>query len=302
MVYDIIERRIAEDTKYSLALQGMSMYNTVAILTEVTELKILRKVMIMPALLLAGLMILKMPEVQAAQGVDYSELEYQIGYANGLESYDYTAETWEVLQNAVEAGNKRLAGAVGQSELDGAAEDIKLAIENLEKMDYSALDNALDYIYKKIDENPAKHDVWYRLDKAVDKARPLLVSGNQVAVDEMAQTLDSLIEELMIYEELIVDPDVIIQEVEVEVPPEADYCNIPMHRIWMTLFVVSAAVNVLLLAILGYVVVKKRSAVEHTPLVNLDMDEDIYSDIDEDIYGSVEEDFGVDINTETTEE
>ncbi len=248
-------------------------------------------------LVLAGLVIVRMPEVHASEtqtkSLDYSELEYQIGIANGLESYEYTAETWEVLQSAVEAGNRGLAGGVGQSELDGAAEDIELAIENLTKMDYSSLTDALDVIYEKIDENPQTHDIWYRLDKAVDKARPLLVSGDQAAVDEMTQTLNALIEELAACEETAADPDVIIQEVAVEVPPEQDFCNIPGHRIWLTLLVVSIVLNVLLFAALGYILFKRRSAVEHTPLVNFDLDEDIYGDLDEDIYQD-EIDFGDD--------
>lgn len=260
-------------------------------------MRILRKLLAMPVIMLACLMILKMPAVQAAESKDFSELEYQIGVANGLDSYEYTMETWEVLQGAVEAGNKKLSGDAKQSEIEGAAEDIELAIENLEKMDYSVLLDALDVIYEKIDENPEAHDVWYRLDKAVDKARPLLVSGDQAAVDEMGQTLIALIEELLACEEAVANPDVIVQEVQVEVPPETDFCNIPVHRIWLTLFVVSAALNVLLLAVLGFVLTKKRNAVDHTPLVNFDLDEDIYGDMDASIYEDMAEE-GYEENSE----
>ena len=250
-------------------------------------MKKIRRFMAVPVLLLAGLMMFGMYDVQAAESqassLDYSELEYQIGIANGLESYEYTAETWEVLQSAVEAGNKRLAGGTGQDKLDGAVEDIELAIENLIKMDYEGLTDALDIIYEKIDENPTEHDVWYRLDKAVDKARPLLVSGDQEAVDEMTQTLNGLIEELKACEGTAARPDVILQEVQVEVPPSEDFCNIPIHRIWLTLLVVSAALNVLLIAALTFALIKKRGAVEHTPMVNIDFDDDIFNDISDDI-------------------
>ena len=250
-------------------------------------MKKIRRFMAVPVLLLAGLMMFGMCDVQAAESqassLDYSELEYQIGIANGLESYEYTAETWEVLQSAVEAGNKRLAGGTGQDKLDGAAEDIELAIENLIKMDYEGLTDALDIIYEKIDENPTEHDVWYRLDKAVDKARPLLVSGDQEAVDEMTQTLNGLIEELKACEGTAARPDVILQEVQVEVPPSEDFCNIPIHRIWLTLLVVSAALNVLLIAALTFALIKKRGAVEHTPMVNIDFDDDIFNDMSDDI-------------------
>lgn len=247
-------------------------------------MKKIRKFMTMLALTV--LMILEMPAVQAAetqsQGLDYSKLEHQIGIANGLDSYEYTMETWEVLQSTVEVGNKCLAGNVGQNQVDGAAEDIEIAMENLTKMDYSSLIDVLDIIYAKIDENPQTHDVWYRLDKAVDKARPLLVSGDQEAVDEMAQTLNALLEELSACEGAT-EPEVIVQEVPVEVPPSQKFCNIPAHRVWLTLLIVSAALNVLLIAALVFVLLKKRSAVDHTPMVNWDFEEDIYNDLNDEL-------------------
>lgn len=251
-------------------------------------MRIFKKLLVMPVMMLACLMMLKMPAVQAAESKDFSELEYQIGVANGLESYEYTMDTWEVLESAVEAGNQKLARDAKQSEIEGAAEDIELAIENLVKMDYNELLTALDVIYEKIDENPETHDVWYRLDKAVDKARPLLVSGDQEAVDEMVQTLNALIEELTVCETAVADPDVIVQEVQVQVPPTEDFCNIPVHRIWLTLFLVSAALNVLLFAVLGYVLFKKRNAVDHTPLVHYDLDDDLYGGMDDSIYDDMD--------------
>jgi len=243
-------------------------------------LKIWKKLVAMPVLIAVLVCVVgsSVLTVQAAEadrrGKDYSGLEKQIGIANGLEYYDYTKETWDVLKSAVEAGNKLLAGAAEQGRLDEAAEDIEHAIENLVKMDYSPLINVLDTVYAKMDENPQLHDVWYRLDKAVDKARPLLVSGDQQAVDEMAEVLAGLMEELSAYDEVTAEPEVIIQEVEVEVPPAADFCNIPVHRIWPVLFVVSVVLNLLLLAALGYILLQKRNSIDNTPLVYYDMDDD----------------------------
>lgn len=220
------------------------------------------------------------PAVQAAEANrsnrDFSELERQIGIANGLDYYDYTKESWEVLSNAVETGNKRLSGDYEQSKLDEAAEDIEQAIKHLVALDYSPLIDALNLVYAKIDENPDSHDVWYRLDKAVDKARPLLVSGDQQAVNEMAETLKQLLAELAQYEETVVtEPEVIVEKVEVEVPPASDYCNIPMHRTWPLLLAVSALLNVLLVAALGYVLLRKRNTTDNTPLVDYDIEDDI---------------------------
>lgn len=244
-------------------------------------MKIWKKLVALPMLVLTLAFLAKgsMFTVKAAEAeiplLDYSGLEEQIGIANGLEYYDYTEESWEVLSSMVEAGNQRLGDAQDQSKLDAAAQDIQYAIENLVKMDYSPLQNALDMVYAKIDENPELHDVWYRLDKAVDKARPLLVSGDQEAVNEMAVLLNEIMDEISAYDDTAVTPEVIVQEVEVEVPPTSDFCNIPMHRTWPILFAVSAAVNVLLFAILGCVLIKRRNTTDNTPLVDYDIEDDI---------------------------
>lgn len=258
-------------------------------------MKIWKRLVAMPALLLmlvctVGSCLLTVEAAEAdRRGKDYSKLEKQIGIANGLEYYDYTKETWDVLKSAVEAGNKLLAGTAEQSRLDEAAEDIEHAIENLVKMDYSALINVLDTVYAAIDENPELHDVWYRLDKAVDKARPLLVSGDQQAVQEMAEALAGLMEELKACQDVAAEPEVIIQEVEVEVPPTTDFCNISWHRIWPVLFVLSAVFNVLCIAALGYFVLQKRNAVDNTPLVYYDMDDDM-DDMEDAMYGDEDDD------------
>ena len=217
--------------------------------------------------------------IQAAEAdrpvLDYSGLEEQIGIANGLEYYDYTKESWEVLSSTVEAGNQRLGDAGDQGKLDAAAQDIQYALESLVKMDYSSLQNALDIVYAKMEESPQLHDIWYRLDKAVDKARPLLVSGDQEAVNEMAATLNEIINELSAYNNTAAMPGVVVQEVEVEVPPDSDFCNMSQHRIWPILFAVSGALNLLMFAILGCIFVKKRNTIDNTPLVNYDIEDDI---------------------------
>lgn len=236
-------------------------------------MKMLKKLasMTLLALTLVCMGIGSMPMVKAA---DYTALEEQIGIANGLDSYDYTKESWQILQDAVELGNKWMNGDADQAKLDQAAEEIKLGIENLVEMDYDSLIDALDIVYAEIDKTPELHDVWYRLDKAVDKARPLLVSGDQQAVDEMTETLTKLMEELGEKNTAAETPGVIIQEVEIEVPPTSDFCNIPMHRTWPLLLVVSAALNVLLIAILSVVLFKKRTTTDNMPLVDYDIEED----------------------------
>ena len=180
-----------------------------------------------------------------------------------------------MLRQAVEVGNQRLGGVYDQGKLDKAAQDIANAIEALVKMDYSALIRALDAVYAKIDEDPEKHDLWYRLDKAVDKARPLLISGDQIAVNEAAVQLEAMLKELENYAEPTEEPQIVIQEVEVEVPPTDDFCNIPKHRVWPVLFLISMVLNVAFLAVIVLILTMKRNTTDTTPLVSYDIDEDM---------------------------
>lgn len=213
---------------------------------------------------------------EARQGLDYSELELQIGIANGLNSYDYTAESWEDLEQALEKGNKRLAGIYNQGKLDSAAQDIEKAISKLVKMDYSPLTDALDAVDAKISENPQLHDAWYELDNAVEEAKQLLISGDQQAVNQAAQELTSLLQKV---QEIPVsttgDTNVVIREVEVEVLPTNDFCNIPSHHIWPVLFIISLVMNILLVATLLRVVKKKQKTTDYAPLVQYDIDDDM---------------------------
>lgn len=206
---------------------------------------------------------------------DLSKLEMQVAIANGLNEYDYTKASWTVLAKALDRGSKILKGTHGQTVITQAVKDLENAIAGLETMNYSQLETALGLVYAKIDENPELHDVWFRLDAAVAAARPLLVGGDQEAVDEAVAELNALLEELSQQSVTTGEPEVVIQEVEVEILPTDDYCNIPMHRTWPVLFVISAVLNVALIIVLVYVIMKKRNTEDTTPLVSYDIDDDI---------------------------
>ena len=107
------------------------------------------------------------------------------------------------------------------------------------------------------------------------KGTELLTSGDQTAVDAATAEIGDLLSQLKAIMEAEKTPEVVVQEVPVEVPPTDDYCNIPKHRTWPVLFFVSLAVNVILvLMIVVYVSGKKRNQRDDTPLV----DYDIYDD------------------------
>lgn len=209
--------------------------------------------------------------------VDTTELKRQVAMANGLNAYDYTIETWQPLQKALDKGNAILKGTHGQYAVTEAATAIETAMDKLVRMDYSALEAALNVVYNKIDENPELYDAFIRINAAVEKARPLLVSGDQRAVDRMVQSLNELMAEVGEYPTATsaVDPQVLYEEVVVEVLPTDDYCNIPMHRTWPVLFAISAVLNVALFVVIAYVIKKKQKTVDNTPLVVYDIDDDM---------------------------
>lgn len=211
----------------------------------------------------------------ARKGLDYSKLEMQVAIANGLTSYEYTMESWEHLQESLEIGKTLLEGIYDQGKLDRAAEDIANALTGLVKMDYASLTAALEAVENKINEEPELYDIWHRLSTAAEDAKALLISGDQQAVDAAADNLVALLNELSECSAMNAAPEVVIQEVEVEVLPTNDFCNIPAHRTWVVLFGISAVLNVVLIAVLIGVIEKKRKSADDTPLVDYDIDDDL---------------------------
>ena len=208
--------------------------------------------------------------------VDYSSLEKLVATASGLNGYEYTAATWKPLQDAVEEGKVALKKKYAQWKVNAISEKIEECRNALVKMDYTQLEDALRKVYVLIDENPQLHDAWRRMDIAVEKAKPLLVSGDQAAVDAIVVELNGLMEELAKLEVKQETTEiVVVEEVEVEVLPTSEYCNVPMHRTWPVLFAVSAVLNVGLVILLVYVLIRKRNTTDDTPLVSYNIDDDM---------------------------
>lgn len=206
--------------------------------------------------------------------VDYSDLKLQLAMVNGLNQYEYTQESWALLQTKYENGKTALE-STSQETVDAAEKQIGDAIDALVKMDYSALEDALEEVEDLIEENPGLHDVWIRLNAAAEEHKPLLTSGDQEAVDAAAAALNELLTERLQYADSQKEPEIIVQEVEVEVPPSDDYCNIPMHRTWPVLFFGSLALNVVLVGIIVYILIRKKNTTDDMPLVDYDIDDDM---------------------------
>lgn len=211
--------------------------------------------------------------VKPGKGIDYTELERQIAIANGLTQHEYTKESWAVLEKALAEANAALSSK-SQDEVDAAAKALADAIAALVKMDYSILEEALKAVEDFINGDDLA-DLWVRLVKAFLKGKELLTSGDQEACNSLASEIMSILEELKARLEELRTPEVVTQEVEVEVLPEGEYCNVPMHKLWAILFFVSLILNVVLIIVIVVIVSKKKNnAKDKTPLVDYDIGDD----------------------------
>ena len=205
--------------------------------------------------------------------LDTAELARQVGIANGLNSRDYTAESWAVLEAALKPANKALNGS-DQKAVDKAAAELKAAIAALVRVDYSSLEIVLAEVETYLSANPDS-EAWLNLAEAVNEGKKLLASGDQSAANEAAVKISQILALVKAQENEQQTPEVIIQEVPVEVPPTDDFCNIASHRVWPVVFCISAALNVALVAvILVYISKKKRNQHDDTPLVDYDIFDD----------------------------
>lgn len=205
---------------------------------------------------------------------DYSQLVRQVAIANGLKQADFTAASWAPLAEALEQANKALTSE-DQEEVDAALPALEAAVAGLEKMDYTALESAL----RAVQDFTAAHEqsgLWTSLMEESRSGEALLASGDQAAVDAAAVRIRELLAALEETLEEQKAPDVIIQEVPVEVPPTDDYCNISIHPVWPVLLIISLILNVGLAAlIVVYVARRRRKVTDDIPLVDYDIDDDM---------------------------
>ena len=207
--------------------------------------------------------------------VDYTELNKQIGIAQGLDGSKYTDDSWAALEKALEDA-KALTDSKDQSAVDAAAKALKDAIAALVEMDYSALLEAMGKVDTLNKEN-ALADLFKQLYDAVAEGKALLSSRDQSKVDACtAKILDLLTQIAAKLEELRKTETVIVEkEVEVEVMPDGDYCNIHIHKVWPILFWISLALNIGFAAVIViYFVKKKKNRKDNTPLVDYDISDD----------------------------
>ena len=207
---------------------------------------------------------------------DFSDLQDLIAQVGDLKEFDYTAESWENLMTVLKACNRVFQGS-GQNAVNTAIANLETAIQALVPMNYTILQAALDNYEVILKENQLMHDAWVKLDEAVALAREQFTTGDQKAVDEAAAAVNALLAEREVYELPEPEPQIVTKEVQVEVLPTDDFCNIPVHHLWPVLFAASAVMNLVLAAALIFVLKHKNKQLDETPLVNYD----IYDDMDD---------------------
>lgn len=197
----------------------------------------------------------------------------QIAVANGLKEWDYTKESWKAVSDALKAA-KKLEDSKDASKRMAAADTLEKALAALVSMDYAALEDAINRAKEQISTTET-YDLVDQLRETMTKAEQLRFSGDQAQVDATAAVMAELLEKLTAMGEQNTVIQTVIQEVEVEVPPAGDYCNISSHRIWTVAFAVSAVLNVILVLLLTIVIQKRKYRNDDVPLVDYDIDDDI---------------------------
>lgn len=228
----------------------------------------------------SAVVTVKKTEVPA---INYAELQKQINTAKGLKDTDYTTASWNNLTAALNNAKTAL-NSTSQATVDAAAKALKNAIAALKKVvsvdpvapvDYSKLQAAIKSV-EQFNASEELMDLFGQLTKAVNDGKALLNRGDQTAVDTAAARINKILEEIQnAMNELKKDPETVIKEVEVEVLPKDDYCNIEIHYVWPILFFVSLALNAILIAAFVMMAAKKKkNAKDDTPLVDYDIGDD----------------------------
>ena len=184
-------------------------------------------------------------------------------------------ESWETLADALAKAVKALSSD-NQVTIDKASQTLETAITALVKLDRSVLERALDEAadFANSDES---NRTWFELIGAVNDGKALLGSNDQTAIEDAAKEINDKLAVVRATVDALKTPQIVTKEVMVEVPPADDYCNIPGHRGWPVLFFCSLAVNVALVAVIViYISRKKKNQTDDTPLVDYDIDDDIF--------------------------
>lgn len=183
---------------------------------------------------------------EPAVKIDYTELNKQIDAATALIESEYTADSWAALADALAAAQAAKTSK-DQDTVDAAAKALADAIADLVKLDYTALQNAIESVETFL-SGDALEGKLSSLMSALSDAKALLgTARDQESIDAAAKALSEALADLEEYlQGMIPTEPVETEPTEPTAPaePEGDYCNIKIHYVWPVLFFISLAVNI----------------------------------------------------------
>lgn len=207
---------------------------------------------------------------QTGKAVDYTELNHQIEAAKALAKGEYTAQSWQDMQQALEAAEK-LTTSRSQANVDAGAKALADAIAKLEKIDLAKLKAAIAATEELLKDNDFAGK-WDPMITALEAARENLESGDQAAVDAAEKALTEALNGVKAALDEMKGEEKIV---EVEKEPSYAFCNIRFHKVLLVLFIISAVINVAFIVLLVlWLLRRKKNTKDSTPLVNYRIGDD----------------------------
>lgn len=207
---------------------------------------------------------------QTGKAVDYTELNRQIEAAKALAKGEYTAQSWQDMQQALESAEK-LTTSRSQANVDAGAKALADAIAKLEKIDLAKLKAAISATEELLKDNDFAGK-WDPMITALEAARENLESGDQAAVDAAEKALTEALNGVKAALDEMKGEEKIV---EVEKEPSYAFCNIRFHKVLLVLFIISAVINVAFIVLLVlWLLRRKKNTKDSTPLVNYRIGDD----------------------------
>ncbi len=205
--------------------------------------------------------------------LDLTELNKEIGIAQGLNSSEYTVDSWAKVKTALSAAiSARKASK--QADVDAAAKTLKEAIAGLVKIDGTQLQKLIDSVNSFLSEDTLAQ-ARNALDKALADAAAALKSGKQ---DEINVAYNNLAAALEAYKNALDElskTEIVEVEKPVEVDPDGPFCNIWLHKLWLVLLIISLCANVVFIVLtVRYFIRRKKQLTDDMPLVDYNINED----------------------------
>lgn len=235
-------------------------------------------------------------KVVEADAIDLSELEYQLALADGCVARNYTPSSWAVF-SAAKATALAAKGSSSQSRVDGAARDLEAARLALVALDYSNLEAAIGAADTFFGTDEVTSLIEQLMEAVLVGSTYYVVGGvEQADLDATATQILELIDALKValsevgetkIVEVPVPGETVTVEVPVEVTTEIEVVTEVVsekvvevkvevqNKLFLVLFIITAVLLVVLivLAVL-YLVKKKNTETDTTPLVDYRIEDD----------------------------